>query len=289
MKILVTGGAGFIGSHLTERLMGEHEVMVLDNLSTGSLANVPEGVRFVNADVQDLRNVVGGPWDVIYHCAASYADPNEWESDTRNNVLGTIAVVREAQRTNARIVYFQTSLCYGLNPMSPVPLDAPLAPRGSYAVTKTAAEAFIRDSGVEFTSLRLANMYGPRNLSGPVPAFYKRLSEGRPCTVVDTRRDFVFVGDLVDLAVRVGPGIFHAGSGRDVPIIDVYWAVAAAMGIAAPEPQRMARGHDDVATILLEPSFDTFTTPLSEGIRKAVEWYAGHGVSHTFTHLAMKG
>ena len=147
-------------------------------------------------------------------------------------------------------------------------------------------------------SLRLANIYGPRNLSGPAPAFYKRLAAGEDCTVVDSRRDFVYVADLVDVAVKalhIGSGPYHVSSGGDFAISDVYYAVRAAMGLEPDEPDIVPRGPDDAATLLLDPtetmrvfSWRT-TTPLRQGIAAAVGWYDAHHITETFTHLAMKG
>lgn len=303
MKVLITGVAGFIGSNLADALIEQgHEVWGIDNLSTGALRNVGANspVRWREADV---RNPLGSALldydslDVIYHCAASYKDRGEWERDASTNVLGTINVVREAQRTGAKIVYFQTSLCYGLKPESPVSLEAPLAPSGSYAVSKTAGERYIWDSGVDFVSLRLANIYGPRNLSGPVPAFYQRLSRRQPCTVVDSRRDFVFVDDLVEVAIKAatqGRGAYHVSSGQDVSIKDIFWAVASAYGsdtLAMDEPEITPRGADDAATLLLDPSetYEEFgwtaRTPLVSGIRQAVDWYRVNDVGEVYTHL----
>lgn len=300
MRVLVTGGAGFIGSRLAEALLAHgHDVTILDDLSTGSADNVPAGAHFVHDDVVALRHIPDlAPFELIYHAAASYRDRDAWEHDARTNVLGTIAVVREALATGARLVYFQTSLCYGPRPASPIGTAAVLDPRSSYAVSKTAAECYIRDSGVDYVSLRLANIYGPRNLSGPIPTFYRRLRAGQPCTVVDARRDYVFVDDLVWLAVRAadrGIGVFHVSSGSDVSIADIHREVARAMGLEVPEPALVRRGADDVATLLLDPSETsaafgwTARTPLTDGIAAAVGWYDAHGVSETFTHLAMKG
>lgn len=295
MNILITGAAGFIGSRLAEALQGHgHTVTGIDDLSTGRADNFPGHLI-----VGDIRSTAAFPlahWDVIYHCAASYKDRSDWERDASVNVLGTINVVREAQRTGAKLVYFQTSLCYG-STSGLVSLGAPLDPHGSYAVSKTAGEAFIRDSGVPYVSLRLANMYGPRNLSGPVPTFYRRLTEGKPCTVVETRRDFVFVDDLVWVAVKAGlsgSGAYHVSSGRDVSIYDLYHVIASELGVEA-EPTVVAPGPDDVPSLLLDPSrtYDDFgwlaITPLEDGIARAVEWYRSHEFGETYTHLAMKG
>jgi UDP-glucose 4-epimerase len=295
VRIFVTGVAGFIGSRLAEALIAHgHTVVGVDDLSTGRRENVPAGVDWAVGDVAAIE----GPFDAVYHCAASYKDRDNWERDARTNVLGTIAVVREALRNHARLVYFQTSLCYGLNPAPPIRPDAPLAPTGSYAVSKTAAEAYIRDSGVDYVSLRLANIYGPRNLSGPIPTFYKRITEGRRCTVVDSRRDYVYVDDLVWIAVRAlthGQGVYHVASGSDYSIGQLYEEVGRAIGGEIPEPIRIARGPDDAPSILLDPSETqrafgwTAETPLWKGVDAAVEWYREHGVAETFTHLAMKG
>lgn len=299
MRVFITGIAGFIGSHIAEAMIREgHKVYGIDDLSTGRKANVPKGIRFVQGDVRDqslfdLHDEI----DLIYHCAASYKDRNDWERDASTNVLGTINVVRQAQVTKAKLIYFQTSLCYGPNPHSPVKIGSPLAPKGSYAVSKTAGERYIADSGIDYVSLRLANMYGPRNLSGPVPTFYKRLTEGNKCTVVDTRRDFVYIDDLVEIAVAAatrGHGHYHVSSGSDVEISDLYDAVAISLGITEPATIT-PRGEDDVERLLLDPSrtFEAFgwktSTPLNVGISRAVDWYREHGVAQTYTHLAMKG
>jgi UDP-glucose 4-epimerase len=294
--VFITGIAGFIGSTIADSLQEQgHEVDGIDNLSTGRIGNT--SIDYYEGDIRTgLANAIGSKeFDVIYHCAASYKDRAEWERDASTNVLGTINVVREAQRTGAKIVYFQTSLCYGLNPDSPVGLEAPLRPTGSYAVSKTAGESYIRDSGVDYVSLRLANIYGPRNLSGPVPTFFKRLSEGEPCTVVDSRRDFVYIDDLVDVAVKAatqGRGVYHVASGGDVAIEDIYNEMVGAVGVQPSLPTRLSRGPDDAETILLDPS-ETLAefgwsarTPLVSGIRQAVEWYKANGVETTYTHLA---
>jgi UDP-glucose 4-epimerase len=306
MRVLITGAAGFIGSRLAEALLTHgHEVMGIDDLSTGRIGNFPSkdqgeplngawrsGVLIVGNILTDLPDVRP---DVIYHCAASYKDRDMWERDSRTNVLGTINVVRLAQRAKARLIYFQTSLCYGLNPASPVKIEAPLDPHGSYAISKTAGEAYIRDSGVDYVSLRLANIYGPRNLSGPIPTFYQRLTEGKPVTVVDSRRDFVFVDDLIWVAVKavtLGQGVYHVSSGSDYSIAELFDAVRSAMGAEVPDPEVTPRGPDDVATLLLDPSETqrefgwTARTSLADGVARAVAWYQEHGVTETYTHLA---
>lgn len=298
MRVLITGVAGFIGSRLAEALLNHgHQVVGVDNLTTGREQNIPKGVMFMHEDIRTM--VPGGKFDVIYHCAASYHDQHAWERDASTNVGGTINVIRQAARSDAKLVYFQTSLCYGPGPfLTAVKTGAPLDPRGSYAISKTAGESYIRDSKLPWVSLRLANMYGPRNLSGPVPTFWKRLKAGQPCTIVDSRRDFVFVDDLIWVAVNAatkGQGVYHISTGRDRSIQDLYDTLANVMGVEGGDPVKVPRGPDDVATILLDPSQTTeefgwtAKTPFETGIQRAVEWYERNGVTYTYTHLAQKG
>ena len=134
----------------------------------------------------------------MVHAAAAYKDPDAWGADVLTNALGTVNVVKAAQATGVeRLLYFQTALCYGTTPTEqPVTLDHPIRPDSSYGISKTAGELYIELSGLDFVSFRLANAYGPRNISGPLPTFYHRLTEGKGVFVMDTRRDFIYVDDL---------------------------------------------------------------------------------------------
>lgn len=307
MKVLITGGAGFIGSHIAEHLVSRGDtVTVIDNLATGLAGNITESARltFIEGDISD-NSLVERTFDdfkpeIVIHAAASYKDPDNWERDTKTNVLGGATIVKACKRSGIRrLIYFQTALCYGLHPtQQPIPVDYPLdAANSSYAISKTAAEQLIRISGLDYISFRLANIIGPRNLSGPIPTFYKRLSEHKPCFVTETRRDFVFVRDLVDVVVRAvdgsgETGIYHISSGGDYAIQDVYNAVVKAMIIQPDyEVDVRPRNPDDAFTILLDPSktehdFDWKTvTTLETTIQAAVDWYERYGIDHTYTHL----
>jgi UDP-glucose 4-epimerase len=306
MRVLITGGAGFIGSHLADRLLDEgHEVLCIDNYATGRRDNLTErdGLRIVEASIADAALEQAfqdfGP-DRIVHTAASYKDPDAWEADVIGNALGTARVVRATVAAGIeRLIYFQTALCYGTKPLEqPITLNHPIQPDSSYAISKTAGEQYIAMSGVDFVSLRLANVYGPRNVSGPLPTFYQRLSEGKQCFVMDTRRDFVYVEDLIEVVMRAldgtGHGAYHVSTGRDVSIKELFDATLAAMGIELDEPVEVRpRGEDDAFTILLDPSRLAAdfgwqaSTPLAEGVARAIEYYRDHGVSETFTHLRL--
>jgi UDP-glucose 4-epimerase len=307
-RVLVTGGAGFIASHITDLLLERGDsVLVVDNFATArrdTLTETHDGLRLEEGTIADTayidRLFDGFDPEIVVHAAASYKDPENWDEDARTNAVGTANVVQAAERVGAeRLVYFQTALCYGLHPKEqPITLSHPLDPSASsYAISKTAGEHYIRLSKLDWISLRLANVYGPRNLSGPLPTFYQRLSGGKSVFVVDTRRDFVYVEDLVAVAMKAidgagERGVYHVSSGSDVSIKELFDATIKAMGIDLEEDVEVRpRNPDDAPSILLDPSkteedFDwSARTPLDRGVAKAVEYYREYGVGETFTHL----
>jgi UDP-glucose 4-epimerase len=308
-NVLITGGAGFIGSHLTDRLLERGDrVVVIDNFSTARRDTLParDNLTLLEATIADESAVQGAFEEadpqVVVHAAASYKDPDAWAEDSRTNAVGTANVVRAAQAAGvSRFVYFQTALCYGVHPLEqPITLAHPLDPKdSSYAISKTAGEWYVRLSGLDWVSFRLANVYGPRNLSGPLPTFFQRLSEGKPVFVVDTRRDFVFVDDFADVAMKAidgggESGVYHASSGTDVSIKELFDATVKAMGIELDEEVEVRpRNPDDAPSILLDPTKTesdfswAARTSLEDGVAKAVAYYKEYGVAETFTHLKL--
>lgn len=307
MKVLITGGSGFIGSHLTDRVLARgDEVLVIDNFATGRRDNLTPhtNLKIVEGTISDgalVRKVFEDfKPDLVVHAAASYKDPHNWAEDSVTNVLGTANIVQASQAAEIRrLIYFQTALCYGLHPIEqPITLSHPIRPEGSsYSISKTAGEYYISMSGLDFISFRLANAYGPRNLSGPLPTFYQRLTSGKKCFVMDTRRDFIFISDLVDVVVKAldGMGVkgyYHISSGSDYAIKELYDATIEALRIVETEPVEVRqRNQDDVFSILLDPSKTNMdfswkaSTPLADGVTRAIEYYKAFGISETYTHL----
>lgn len=310
-KILITGGSGHIGSHIAERLLEmKDQVAVIDNYATGRRDNLTpqQNLTIVEGTIAD-KSLVNRVFDdfkpeIVVHAAAAYKDPENWEEDVLTNELGTVNIVKAAKAYGVkRIIYFQTSLCYGLQPIEqPITLNHPLfsgkSPGGSsYAISKTGGEQYIELSGLDFLSFRLANSYGPRNLSGPLPTFYQRLTSNKNCFVMDTRRDFIFVDDLVDVVMKAidgagQRGYYHISTGKDYSVKELFDATLKALQLSPDTPVEMrARGVDDVFTILIDPSktnkdFNwTPKTSLQDGIQKAIDWYKKFGISQTFTHL----
>ena len=307
MKVLITGGAGFVGSHLADALLEQGaEVVVIDNYSTGRRDNLKPHDRLtvVEGDIFD-RTLVNRVFDEfkpeqVVHAAASYKDPSDWEEDARTNAVGTANIVQASEAVGVkRLIYFQTALCYGLKPLEqPITLSHPILPDGSsYAISKTAGEQYVRLGNVEWISFRLANAYGPRNLSGPLPTFYHRLTNDKPCFVMDTRRDFIYIADLVGCVVKAlngagKQGAYHISSGADFSIKELFDATVSALGIKLDkEVEVRERSEDDVFTILLDPSktaadFDwKTTTALTDGVANAISYYREFGIEQTYTHL----
>jgi UDP-glucose 4-epimerase len=307
MKVLITGGAGFIGSHLADRLIARGDkVLAIDNYATGRRDNLKPNpnltvVEGTIADRQTVNDAFGsfGP-DLVIHAAASYKDPENWIEDARTNVEGTANIVKASKVAGVkRIIYFQTALCYGLVPLEqPITLKHPIRSTGSsYAISKTAGEQYVDLGGIDYISFRLANAYGPRNLSGPLPTFYHRLTNDKPCFVMDTRRDFIYVDDLVACVMKAidgagRKGAYHISSGSDYGIKELFDATVKALSMKLDKPVEVRpRQPDDTYTILLDPSETNkdfgwkVTTPLETGVDRAIAYYKEFGISQTYTHL----
>ncbi len=275
--IIITGAGGFIGSHLMDLYLGD--AVGYDNFLTGRKENFEHVNEFdiveQRQDFYEFANQIKP--EVVIHCAASYSNPDMWHRDTKINVEGAINAAAVAKHHGAHLIYFQTIL----------------PPVSSYAISKIAAEQYMRLSGVPLTVLRLGNIYGPRNLSGPIPVFYKRITEGKPCLVVDTTRDMVFIEDLVRCVKSVVEnrieGTFDVCSGEQTPILSMYRLIADILE-HREEPPIIPPDPDDVqGTISLENALASWKwqprVPLVEGIARTVASYDESGVDQTHTHL----
>jgi UDP-glucose 4-epimerase len=217
--------------------------------------------------------------DLIIHCAASYKDPEAWLQDANTNVVGAQVVARKAVEYGARIFYFQTVL----------------PPISSYAISKIAGEHYLRLSGQPLTVFRLAGIYGPRNLSGAIPTFYKAIKAGQPCTVVeDATRDFVFIEDLVErvmthVQTTLGEpgqdGSFDIRTGVETRISRIPYLIGALLGVE-PQIKLIPRPPHDVPHYEMD-GVPRVGTSFKEGLAKTVAWYEENGVGETFSHLGV--
>ena len=222
MKIIVTGGAGFIGSHMVDRLVDEGlEVTVIDNLANGRLDNLKHHkgkIRFIQADIGDYDNSLDEYFqdvDYVFHFAAladivpSINEPMKYH---KANVDGTINVLQAAKKSQnlKKFVYAASSSCYGIPEIYPTPEDSPITPEYPYAHTKRIGEEYVMHWGQVYNmpvvSMRFFNVYGPRHrTSGTYGAvfgvFLAQLLNDKPLTIVgdgEQTRDFTFVTDVVD-------------------------------------------------------------------------------------------
>ncbi len=306
MRLLITGGAGCLGSNLVERYLPQgHDILIIDNFATGSKDVLPghmEGLAIVEGTIAD-QNLVDEcfsdfhPTHVI-HSAASYKDPDDWREDAATNIVGTINIVRACEQADVnRLIHFQTALCYGRPETVPIPIDAPLRPFTSYGISKTAAEAYVLQSSVPALSLRLANVTGPRLAIGPIPTFYKRLKAGQSCFCSDTVRDFLDMEDffsIVDNVLEEGApnGAYNVSTGEGKTIKDIFDAVVSYLGLTLDvEVPIVPAGDDDVPAVVLDPSQTEkilgwrAKIGFEDTIQRMLEWYDAHGVSAVYSHL----
>ncbi|MEO5877240.1 MAG: NAD-dependent epimerase/dehydratase family protein [Streptosporangiaceae bacterium] len=300
MRTLVTGAAGFIGSHLVDRLLAEgHEVAAVDNLATGSLANLPADLELRVVDVTTpvfTELVREFRPEVICHLAAqvsvrvSVADPLE---DARVNVLGTVNMLEAARLAGTRKTIFTSSCAvYGIPDVLPVPAGAALRPTSPYAVSKATGEAYLQAylalHGLDYTILTLANVYGPRQTpegeAGVVSIFSDALTGGKPTVVFgdgEHTRDYVFVADVVDAYVRAltegGGHRVNVGTGVQTTDRELHTLVAGAA--AAPDDPGFAPARlGDLPAMCLDPASARTAlgwepaVRLADGLATTIDW-----------------
>jgi UDP-glucose 4-epimerase len=310
VRALVTGGAGFIGSNLVDRLLAEgNSVDVVDNLATGNLSNLADarrgGARSLTIHNLDIRapELVAlaerQEPEVIFHLAAqmdvrvSVAKPMY---DAEVNVLGGINVLEAARAAGSRKVVFASSggTIYGdVDPRDlPIKESHAQTPLSPYGVAKKAMTDYLTAyrelHQLEFTSLALANVYGPRQSphgeAGVVSIFTGRLLKGQPCTIFgtgDDTRDYVYVDDVVDAFVRAGSKggglLLNIGTGLETSVNSLYATIARSAGVTQPpmyapaRPGELARSAIDPGRAEIHLGWKPWTT-LEAGTAAVIDW-----------------
>ncbi|MFC0429403.1 NAD-dependent epimerase/dehydratase family protein [Kutzneria buriramensis] len=304
MRVMVTGGAGFVGSHLVDRLVRDgHRVLVLDDLRRGRRENLAHtAAELVELDVTSPRVhevVAGHEPEVVFHLAAqidvrrSVCEPL---FDADQNVLGTLNVAEAARRYGARKIVFASSggAIYGMPDRLPVAETAAIDPRSPYAAAKVSAEVYLntyrRLHGLDCTHLALANVYGPRQHpfgeAGVVAVFADRLLAGRPTRVFGdggNTRDYVYVDDVVAAFVTaagpVGGGRrYNIGTGVQTSDLELHTLVAKAVGSEAEPDFAPARLGDlrasalDAAAARRDLGWRP-TVELDDGVQRTVDYF----------------
>jgi UDP-glucose 4-epimerase len=302
LNLCVTGGAGFIGSHVADALLAQgHRVIIVDDLSSGRRENVPAGAELVVLDVRSREAaalLVDRGVEVIVHHAAqmdvrrSVADPR-FDADV--NILGLINLLEGARRGGVRQVVFASTggAIYGEQDVFPAGEDHPVRPLSPYGVAKLASERYLyfyhHEYGLDATCLRYANVYGPRQNphgeAGVVAIFLHRLLAGQQSVINGDglqTRDYVFVGDVVNANLaaigRPGFGIYNVGTGieTDVNTIFAHLHRAISSGPAAVhgpgKPGEQLRSS--ISSDLLERELGVaISTPLADGLARTAAWF----------------
>jgi UDP-glucose 4-epimerase len=297
---LVTGGAGFIGSHTAERFARHgYAVRVLDDLSTGARSNLNPGWDLREADIRDdaaVREAVAGA-DVVLHFAAFISVPESFERESEcldTNVAGTRNLLAAcAQHGVRKLVFASTSALYGELPDVPKAETEPPQPSSPYAASKLAGERLLEEfaaEGVAGTALRFFNVYGPRQAAdsayaAAVPIFAELGLRGETLTIYgDGRqtRDFVFVSDVAEavLCAAESPrtGVYNVGTGSAVEVLELANTIAGLTG--GPSKHRFAplrpgdvRSSTAVITRIAEALDWSPACSLEQGLSDTVKWY----------------
>ena len=303
MRVLVTGGAGFVGSHIVDRLLARgNEVLVVDDLSSGRTANLPRDVQLAEIDIGDAAIVdvatSFGP-DLVTHCAAqasvavSMADP---AADARTNIVGGINVLNAAvESRSAQLIYVTTGgALYGDPDYLPCDEDHPVRPVSAYGLSKWTLERYLQmlaPGVMQLKVLRLANVYGPRQdphgEAGVVSIFALRMLKGQKVDIFgdgEQTRDFVYVGDVAEAheAARLTsqPLVVNISSGKALSVNELFHMMAAETGYTGDPEYRPERPGDIKHVVLANARAEQFMgwrprTSFQEGLSETLAWMRG--------------
>ncbi len=302
MKVLVTGGAGFIGSHLVDRLIQEgHEVVVVDNLSTGKRRNLNRAARFFKLDIQSwrLERVFRNERpNLVMHLAAQMDVRKSVEDpifDAQVNVLGTLNVLQQSIKHGVRKVVFSSSggAIYGEQEIYPAPESHVTRPLSPYGISKLCGEQYLsyyqRVNGLQIVSLRYANVYGPRQdpegEAGVVAIFIQKLLNNEQAIVNGNgrqTRDFVYVEDVVEANLAAMgqdiQGTYNVGTGEETSVNDLLRVLVRHTNSTCKEVHGPAKGGEQARSVIdsgklrQELSWES-RTELSEGLKRTVDYF----------------
>ena len=302
MNVLVTGGAGFIGSHVVDRFIREgHQVSVLDNLSTGKRKNVNREVVFYKADICSTRLERLFKRErpvVIVHLAAQINIRESTDNpmfDANVNIIGTINLLQLAVKYGVQKVVFASSggAVYGEQRQFPVPESHPTYPLSPYGISKLSCEYYLEYfrhvAGLGYAALRFSNVYGPRQNpegeAGVIAIFSKQLLKGQQPLINGSglqTRDYVYVRDVVESVMIASDqqlnGIYNVGTGEETTVNDIFHRLKAITGIESTELHGRGKRGEQKRSVLDCSKFTRETgweppVSLTEGLAETVEFF----------------
>ena len=297
--VVITGGAGFIGSHIAWELVKDNEVIVIDSLYTGKEENVPPGAKLIKADIRDygaIAELISNA-DYVFHEAAqvsvveSIRDPVFTEEV---NVLGTLNILKALLEGHGKLIFASSAAVYGDNQNLPLKETERLRPLSPYGVTKATGEEYLRVYhelyGLPVVALRYFNVFGPRQsfnqYAGVISIFINRALKNEPLVIFGDgkqTRDFIYVKDVVraNLLVaenrRANGRVFNVATGKQTSILELATKIIEITGTRSsilfdkPRPGDIRHSLADIGEIKklgFEPAFS-----LEEGLKRTVEWY----------------
>ena len=297
MKILVTGAAGFIGSHVVDLLSKDHEILALDNLSTGKRENIDPKIQFAKCDITAFFDLLGEMYDfepqAVIHLAAQSAIMTSIENpirDAHHNIMGTLNVIHACQKMGInRLIFSSTSAVYNIHEVVyPLKETTSLKPESPYGISKLAAESYVRLQMPEGIILRFGNVYGPRQVpigeNQVIPRMIKHFKNGDQFFIHGDgkqKRDFVYVGDVaraVKAALTGNPGIYNIASRDSVSINELATMIESLYDL--PGYQWM---HTDTQDPRRDSCMDIFAASMGldwkpemnieAGLKRTVEWW----------------
>lgn len=300
MRVLVTGGAGFVGSHVVDLLLAAgHSVTAVDDVTTGRAENVATAAQMVKLDITGPLDGVFAEIrpDVVIHLAAQVSVPNSVADPARDlavNIGGTVSVAAAAARAGARkIVSVSSAAVYGIPGQLPLTEDSPVSPLSPYGLSKLTAESYLRLLhdllGIDYTIIRPSNIYGPRQTTegegAVVPAFLNRFCAGQDPLIQgdgEQTRDFIYVSDMADAIIkamdRASGETLNVSSNTTITVNQLWRMVADAIGWQRPPVHGSPRPGDIRHSVLDNARAQRSLAweprvPFAEGLQQTVAWF----------------
>ncbi len=302
MRILVTGGAGFIGSHLVDKLVSQkHNVLVIDDLSTGSKKFINPKAKFTKVSINSPKfDSVFKKFkpDVVFHLAAQKCVPislRQPDMDAKINIMGTINLLEFCRKYKVKQFVFTSTggALYGDGIKVPTPESSPSVPESPYGCSKLAGETYMqmyaKTHGLNCAILRLSNVYGPRQdpkgEAGVIAIFIENLLNNRICKINGKgkqTRDFVYVGDVVDALLaalrKKASGVYNIGTGKEISINKLFTSIAKQIDSSKDPKHTKAISGDLMRSALNNSRAKRILSwkplvNLDQGIKKTIQWF----------------